>query len=298
MSYQLKATETVPEGIKRIIEEELDNILEGLTQQPDGLEQAVHDSRKRFKKIRAALRLVRAEVGEKVYKKENRYYREASHRISTLRDGYVKARALEGLVQHFSGELGDQAFAPVRKALWADYEVVRQKGEEEAVTEVAETVREARDRIKDWPFKHDGFSALAKGLKQEYKRGRQALAAAYKDPTPGNFHEWRKRVKDLWYQTRLLKPLWPELIAPLADQIHAMADDLGELHDLDELQRTLSERKDLFESKKERQLLWDLIDHRSTELKACARPIGERIYAEKPQAFSQRLANYWQVWQA
>ena len=123
------------------------------------------------------------------------------------------------------------------------------------------------------------------------------MATAYNDPTPENFHEWRKQVKDLWYQTRLLKSLWPELITPLADQTHDLADDLGDLHDLDELQRTLSERQELFQNKKERQLLWDLIDHRSAELKARARPLGERLYAEKPPAFSQRLAGYWQVWQ-
>ena len=35
-----------------------------------------------------------------------------------------------------------------------------------------------------------------------------AMDAAAKDPTADNFHEWRKRVKDHWYHSRLLWPVW------------------------------------------------------------------------------------------
>ena len=33
------------------------------------------------------------------------------------------------------------------------------------------------------------------------------MADALEKPDPENFHRWRKEVKDLWYQLRLLAPL-------------------------------------------------------------------------------------------
>lgn len=38
------------------------------------------------------------------------------------------------------------------------------------------------------------------------------MAQAQAKPSVENLHEWRKRVKDLWYQVRLLTPLWPGML--------------------------------------------------------------------------------------
>ena len=39
-----------------------------------------------------------------------------------------------------------------------------------------------------------------------------------------------------------------------------------------------------------------LIDRRQEELLDEAVEIGRRFYAEKPKAFSRRLASYWETW--
>ena len=65
MSYRLELNESLPDGIKRIVKEQIDQALEQLRESPEGRNEAVHDARKRFKKIRAVLRLVRDEIGEK-----------------------------------------------------------------------------------------------------------------------------------------------------------------------------------------------------------------------------------------
>ena len=59
MSYRLEPQEPLGAGIKRIAREQIDQALEQLTANPENRDEAVHDARKRFKKIRAALRLVR-----------------------------------------------------------------------------------------------------------------------------------------------------------------------------------------------------------------------------------------------
>jgi len=47
----------------------------------------------------------------------------------------------------------------------------------------------------------------------------------------------------------------------------------------------------------EREALLALIDKRRAELQTEARFLGERIYAEKPTAFADRIHQYWQSWQ-
>jgi hypothetical protein len=65
MSYPLQRYETLSEGIKRIAREQTENALQQLREPGDEWEDAIHDVRNRCKKIRAVLRLVRDDIGEK-----------------------------------------------------------------------------------------------------------------------------------------------------------------------------------------------------------------------------------------
>ena len=55
---------------------------------------------------------------------------------------------------------------------------------------------------------------------------------ADRDPTAENLHEWRKRVKDLWYQQRLLQQAWPAVLKAEAAEAKALSKLLGDDHDL------------------------------------------------------------------
>jgi CHAD domain-containing protein len=105
-------------------------------------------------------------------------------------------------------------------------------------------------------------------------------------------HEWRKRVKDLWYQLRLVRKAWPDQLDPLAEDAHALADQLGDHHDLTVLAADLAGREELAESG----VLAALIERRQSELLDAALKLGARLYAEKPKAFERRLGSYWAAW--
>ena len=74
--------------------------------------------------------------------------------------------------------------------------------------------------------------ALAESLERTYARGRDAFARADRKPTTTNLHEWRKRVKDLWYQQRLLEDTWPGVMKAQAKEAKTLSKLLGEDHDL------------------------------------------------------------------
>jgi CHAD domain-containing protein len=297
MSYRLEADESFPEGVKRIVREQLDRAVEQLMEAEDR-DEAVHEARKHFKKIRAVLRLVRDEIGEDVYKPENVCYRDAGRKLAPVRDSFVKVETLEAVTARFAETLASGAFEAPREALVRRHAETKRRilEEEHAADEVVATLSEARERIADWPIEHDGISAFRGGLRRVYKRGRNRLADARDAPGVEVFHEWRKRVKYLWYHTRILRPIWSDPLGELADEIHDLADYLGDYHDLAVLRETVVEDSDVGGDGKMAQHLIGLIDRRRAELQAAAWPVGGRIYVETPDAFVARFGAYWEIW--
>src|SRR4030095_2879289 len=60
----------------------------------------------------------------------------------------------------------------------------------------------------------------------------RGLAKTIDDPEPENFHAWRKRVKDIWYQLRILQPLNRIVLTEMAHDAEVLGELLGREHDL------------------------------------------------------------------
>ncbi len=302
MAYQLKAKESVETNIKRIVLEQLEKAIVQLSNQtPESRGEAVHDARKRFKKIRSVLRLVQDELGKKVYKQENSCYRDAGRHLSEVRDAQVRLETLDSLIKHFSDTVADDAFSNVRSALDSYYQSTAQyvMTEGDAIAQVLPILQEAHERIADWQISNNDWSALEGNFVEGYELGTKAMTKAIAHPTPEHLHEWRKRVKDLWYHSCLLRPLWPELMGEWADQTHQLADYLGDDHDLAVLRQfLLSQPERLKGQLEEIDTLIALLDRRQTQLQFAAQQLGKRLYAESPKALAKRIGRYWEVWQS
>jgi CHAD domain-containing protein len=136
-------------------------------------------------------------------------------------------------------------------------------------------------------------AAMARGLARAYKRGRNAFERADADPTTANVHEWRKRVKDLWYQLRLLRDAWPQVLKATGAEAKALSQDLGEDHDLAVLAQLLRDDPEVTaEPSADRDRLLELIGQRREELLEQSRARAHRLYAESPKAFRRRLRAY------
>ncbi len=298
--YQLEAEESLPDGIKRIVQEQIDRAMWQLTDPPESRDKGVHDARKCFKKIRAVLRLVRDEIGEEIFKQENACYRNAGRRLAAVRESAILIQTFDNICGRFADQLAPNAFAGARDELEAIHQATYRKiiEDESVVAEVVDTLQTARLRIADWPVMHDDFSAQSDGLRRVYRRGRNRMADAYAAPSPESFHEWRKRLKYLWYHMRILKHVWFNQLKTLVDELDEMAERLGDAHDLAELRLVILARPEMFRNQGELQVLVALTEYWQHELEAAARPLGERIYVERPRAFVNRIAAYWQTWQA
>ncbi len=157
-------------------------------------------------------------------------------------------------------------------------------------------IADARQRVAGWPVHRHDFEVISGGLRKVYKRGHKRMASAQAKPTVEELHEWRKRVKYLWYATRILRPLWSEPLQTIADEIHDLSDYLGDYHDLSVLRIRLEEGDLLAQDEAAGAAILAVIDQERRRLRDNAFILGTRVYSENPDQFVNRFGAYWQAW--
>jgi len=298
MAYRLKQGESVPDGIKRIVTEEIDSAAEGL--QNCGLKDrdaAIHEARKGLKKIRGALRLVWSELGD-TYRNENSCFQDVGRRLSELRDAQAVLEVFDTVVRRHQGALRTRAVTALRRGIES---AKREKQRSINVIELMQTaigsLRAARERIAGWPLQNDGFAALAPGLKLAYRRGRSALVKAERNPDPALYHEFRKRAKDHWYHIRLLESVWTEAQQARESSLHDLETWLGDDHNLVVLCDQVQKDSARYGVQQDIQLFLTLAAQYQKELRKNSVALGHRLYEEKPRQFVRRMEKLWDVWQ-
>jgi CHAD domain-containing protein len=297
MSYTFSFHVPLPEEIQRVAREQAEAAIASIRDKTLDRDEAVHDVRKRFKKIRALLRLIRGETGEDFYKAENARYRDPGRRISALRDSTVHIETLDFLRAEFRDSIVPGSFEALREKLVRDHEKLRATliGEEKVLDALGRELEKGKKRINNWPCRHEDFACIEKGLKKAYRQGRRAVDNAWADPSADAFHELRKRVKYHWYHHRLLEMIWQPLMQVRAGELKRLSDFLGEMHDISELKRLFCENGFADSHPESMSVMLALMDERVAEVRHVSRPLALRIYAEKPGAFSKRMGAWWSV---
>lgn len=293
MAYRFDIDEGVRDGIRRCAVEQLDVAVRQLSERLDGDPvEAVHSARKAIKKERSLLRLARGAMPAGQRRRENRRLRDAARAVSQARDAEVMLDTFDQLAERYAGQLPGHAFDAIRERL-----VVGRDRERAALTgtplaaHAARELRAVRTRVPDWRLSADGWSSIEPGLRRSYADGRQAFARSRSDRSFEGLHAWRRRVKDLWYEERLLATVAGPTVTGQVKDVHRLGDLLGDDHDLGVLRAALTGGAapvpvDL-------DAVIELIDHRRGELQAEALRLGARVYAEKPGAFVRRMRTYW-----
>ncbi|HJL46216.1 MAG TPA: CHAD domain-containing protein, partial [Polyangiaceae bacterium LLY-WYZ-15_(1-7)] len=115
MSFALEADEPVEGAVRRVAREQLEKALDEA--KSPVIADAVHDLRKRAKKVRALLRLVRKAAPE-LYARENARVRDAQGLLSSFRDAAALVETFDELLaEPFGAALDDARLKGLRKAL-------------------------------------------------------------------------------------------------------------------------------------------------------------------------------------
>lgn len=304
MHYELIAGESAADGMRRILLEGVDYIIAQLTEPQPDRDVAIHNARKTFKRLRAALRLVRPTLGADAWRTENVALRDASRLLAPLRDSAVLIEVLDHIATWAAGRpdvptLPAAPLADVRAALVTRHAAIGAQllGSDDTTGRVAEQVHAVGGRLAAYPLPTAGFDALA-GVRAIYQRGHAAMTVAALSAQDAHlYHEWRKQVKYLWHAFEIMLPVWPQLFGYLAEELHVLSGHLGDAHDAAVLRDLLQQEPALHGDSALRDALPQALTVYETWRYAQARPLGLRMYVDTPDAFVARLRTAWDVWQ-
>ena len=281
MAYQLRQGESVRKGLRRVLRRQLTAATEALG--GDRLsDRSVHQARKHIKKARAVLRLVERATDTR----EARHcLRHAGRLLSRLRDAAALTESAEQLCSSGSQALSPKACLALRNRLQQRRMSARGSVERHHAIEHARTVLErVRDSVDRWRWKAVGTRDISRATRRIYKRARRALAAAEGADAATRFHEWRKRIKLLWYAVRLQArtPASHRQAAALA----RMGRWLGDDHNLDVLESTVGRNPSLAHS---RERISMLVRGRQAQLRRMALKTGAAFFTPTAKAFGRSL---------
>jgi hypothetical protein len=289
-------------------------------------ERAVHETRKSLKRLRALLRLLEDELGERAFARESALLRDAGRRLARARDAEVMVNTLDDLIARGPGKLARRrGVRRLRARLLAEREAAAEAMLADHVmrARVLGDLRMLRARVAEWRLPDPGGIELVEpALKRLYRQGRRRRLRAAGGPGERTraMHLWRKRVKDLRYAAEMLdrasdeprgggggsskrnrrhkrartggEPAYAGRVARRADELGEL---LGEEHDLALLAaRIRAQGKRAGAAGRlgagTRKLLLKLIAERRKRLRSRALREGKRLYRRRPRKFARRIS--------
>jgi CHAD domain-containing protein len=117
----------------------------------------------------------------------------------------------------------------------------------------------------------------------------EAIAA---DTDDALFHAWRRRVKDHWYQMRLLDGLHRRASSRVK-RLGQLQDWLGDDHNLVLLRAALLAQPHQFGAARGVAAILGCIDKRLSTLRERSVRRGRRLFARKPSSFQKEIGRAW-----
>jgi CHAD domain-containing protein len=289
MGFRLKLRERLPDGLKRVFREQIDSALQLCRHPAKERGVTVHEVRKHLKKLRAAMRLAVGEVGKNRHAREDRCVREIGRLVSDLRDSQVRLQTLMQLRDKVEKGSEEKPFSRIEELLSLERESFSAAFADWQKQAIPRLER-VGERLTKWSLDGITRKQICGAVGKIYKRGQRGLAKTIKKSAPENFHAWRKRVKDLWYQLRILQPLNRVVLEKIAADADALGELLGREHDFDFLLARLEKESGDDALCDELAQLQKVIRKRGKRLRCNALELGRRFYAEPSKAFAKRIS--------
>ena len=122
------------------------------------------------------------------------------------------------------------------------------------------------------------------------------MARARKSQRAADFHEWRKQIKALWYELRLVEGSGPRIRRDVA-ALHRAEAWLGNEHDVVVLCDELSKDGPQADARIDLDRIRLAGDRYQCELRTKALAGTARIYARAPGEYATSVRREWKAWQ-
>jgi CHAD domain-containing protein len=233
MAYRLRADESIADGLRRVARKELESAHEELkNDRGTAAGKTIHEVRKRIKKVRAIVALIESDRGRGLGKSRKRL-RRVSRALSPLRDADAVLELVDTLQRGRRKAFDEHTVARIRKLLTAEQRAVAAAASKDRVRQrIDRDITKLATAAKRWRPRHKRVRALEPGLRRVFRRGQKARTRAIEQGRAADFHEWRKGLKALWYQLRLVEPFAPALGKQI-QLLHQATSWLGDDHNAD-----------------------------------------------------------------
>ena len=289
MAYRIKTGESLRRAIQRMPRDELAAAAEAIVDEQQPLADRVHEVRTAIKKVRALTRLVGPSVGRPA-RRADRRLRKIARSVSSVRDAEVLLQTFDRLVEDLPAPRGD-SLTKARGLLAERLEKQSRpfKGNGEA-DRLRRRLRKERRRVKRWKPPANQWRVVGRGFTDGYRRARRAMKQAYAGAgrTADRdlaFHAWRRAVKAHRHQVHVLEAACPRRLKPRLDDLDKLGDLLGDEHDLTVLAQTLRRERSCFAKPGDCDRVLATLADRRRQLRSVARPLGEKLFAERPRDF-------------
>lgn len=292
MPYSFKPHHALSRDMRDIVDRQLTLALQRLksvgTPRSDD---AVHEARRHLKKIMALLRLTRPALGAEQARALARI-RMASKLLAPIADAEALVDTAHLLGTGRAPRLGHSTITVMRAGLLArEASVGRRAVFDKVLPRVARMLRSEQKRVAAWKPRANGFQALAPGLERSMRRARRAMRRTEKTKDADAFHLWRRRVKDLWLQVRLLQARCGTSLNVIERQLDQLDGLLGQHHNLALLETVLLDVP--LPSRRATAHSLRALRSRRLELGRKALALGARTLQQKPHAFVRHIADHW-----
>lgn len=254
---------------------------------------SIHVARILMKRVRTALRLVRAAIGEHAFTREDATVGKAAHALGELRNNEVLLRICEQLHERSKRKRVKSALEQVLDLLSEANHIsgVRRKT---AVAQSRRFLDQAASDSDDWRMAEQ-FS-VPESIATLYKRARASFHKAVQAPRRRNLHLLRQRTQYLRFAMDMVTMHPPAEDSAFREHLLHLADQLGAEHDLTMLLRFVAEKSGKLPRRAMRMAV-KTIRRRRARLRERSLGIAAHCYARKPSSVTARLQSLWQQWE-
>jgi len=292
MAFSLSPDRRLSSEVRRIMLHQLEAATTQLASIGDPeSDEAIHDARRRVKKVRAVIRLIRPDF-DKAFRTVDKDLHDVNRLLAPIADGQGIIGTIDALGQRYRKLLPARVVAAIRAGLVElGTRTDRQAVRDHVLQTSAATLRDERRRVKHWQLRTDGFHTLAPGLEANFRKAREAMLEAQSRPTVHRYLKWRGLVKNHWFHVRLLESHCGHRLVADERRLEALDGLLGEYHNLALLREVLDHHGYVSRAQTARCLR--AISAYQRLLRQHAQPLGATIYRETPRGFVRRVKHLW-----
>ena len=295
MGYRFKLGRSVDSDVRRIADKQLQLAIDGMRRRGDReSDSAVNGARRHIQKVRALIRLVQPGLG-RASRSADRQLWAVKRLLAPIANGEAMVDMVARLRQQHSRTAGTSTRS------WRCAEGLSSVQQESTGwlpttlcwSAAYEFSARSAGAFRSGGFAAHGFRAVAAGLERTVRAARRARARAIAHPTIGNYHTWRRRVKDHWLQVRLLEGRCGDELMAWQQGLEALDGCLGEHHNCVLLQQVLVSTVLL--PRHESADILRLLRRYQRTLRRDAHNLAAQLYVETPRQVVRRVRRLWRI---